>query len=256
MAFDPQDYDVKPIGDAGLTERTSLDGSERILVQAGPDENVDTTPMEFVKYSTIQAKIDTLKGTGWEGETVKGNADAIAEKENLANKKSTLAENSETYYPNQKAVNDGLATKASATHNHDDRYYTESEILNKTYPVGAVYLSVVTTSPASLFGGTWTQIGAGYALWTATSGATETIAAGLPNITGNTGNVLFDDGAGEYQNGALYRTTGTRTRSWSGTSGDAMRTLYFDASRSSSIYGASSSVQPPAYKVYAWRRTA
>lgn len=111
MGFDPQDYDVKPIGDAGLTERTVLDGSERILVQGGPDENVDTTPMEFVKYSTIQSKIDTLKGTGWAGQTVKGNADAIAEKENLANKKSTLSENSETYYPNQKAVNDGLATK-------------------------------------------------------------------------------------------------------------------------------------------------
>lgn len=78
MAFNPQDYDVKPIGAAGLTERTVLDGSERILVQGGPDENVDTTPMEFVKYNTIQAKIDTLKGTDWEGETVKGNATAIA----------------------------------------------------------------------------------------------------------------------------------------------------------------------------------
>ena len=28
MAFNPQDYDVKPIGAAGLTERTVLDGSE------------------------------------------------------------------------------------------------------------------------------------------------------------------------------------------------------------------------------------
>ena len=82
--------------------------AQRILVQGGPDENVDTTPMEFVKYNTIQAKIDALKGTDWAGETVKGNADAITEKENLANKKSTLVENSETYYPNQKAVNDGL----------------------------------------------------------------------------------------------------------------------------------------------------
>ncbi len=108
MAFDPDEFNVKPIGDAGLTERTVLDGSERILVQAGADENVDTTPMEFVKYSTIQAMIDILKGTGWADETVKGNADAIAEKENLSNKKSTLSENSEIYYPNQKAVNDGL----------------------------------------------------------------------------------------------------------------------------------------------------
>ena len=85
MAFNPDDFEVKPIGDAGLTERTVLDGSERILVQGGPDENVDTTPMEFVKYNTIQAKIDTLKGTGWAGETVKGNADDITLKESIEN---------------------------------------------------------------------------------------------------------------------------------------------------------------------------
>jgi hypothetical protein len=61
MAFNPQDYDVKPIGAAGLTERTSLDGSERILVQAGADADVDTTPMQFFKYQVIKSKIDEIK---------------------------------------------------------------------------------------------------------------------------------------------------------------------------------------------------
>ena len=61
MAFNPQDYDVKPIGDAGLTERTSLDGSERILVQAGADVDVNTTPMQFFKYQVIKSKIDAIK---------------------------------------------------------------------------------------------------------------------------------------------------------------------------------------------------
>lgn len=32
------------------------------------------------------------------------------------------------------------------------------EILDKTYPVGAIYMSTSSTSPASLFGGTWEQI--------------------------------------------------------------------------------------------------
>ena len=56
---------------------------------------------------------------------------------------------------------------------------TTGNLLGKTYPVGAIYISTSSTSPASLFGGTWTQlkdrflIGAGnsYAV-NATGGAT------------------------------------------------------------------------------------
>lgn len=47
--------------------------------------------------------------------------------ENVSNKKTTLTD-SDTDYPTTKAVNTGLAGKANATHTHDDRYYTESEI--------------------------------------------------------------------------------------------------------------------------------
>jgi len=35
---------------------------------------------------------------------------------------------------------------------------TEDDILNLIYPVGSIYMSVNSTSPASLFGGTWEQI--------------------------------------------------------------------------------------------------
>ena len=110
MAFDPQNYDVRPIGDAGLTERTVLDGSERILVQGGPDENVDTTPMEFVKFQTIQAKIDTLKGTGWAGQTVKGNADAIALLDTRLTGLDTLTYEGITYMVSRKIENGHLVT--------------------------------------------------------------------------------------------------------------------------------------------------
>lgn len=33
-----------------------------------------------------------------------------------------------------------------------------ADLLNKVYPVGSIYMSYNSTSPASLFGGTWTQI--------------------------------------------------------------------------------------------------
>lgn len=38
---------------------------------------------------------------------------------------------------------------------------TMEQVLAKIYPVGAIYMSVSPTSPASLFGGTWTQWGSG-----------------------------------------------------------------------------------------------
>ena len=40
---------------------------------------------------------------------------------------------------------------------------TMEQVLAKIYPVGAIYMSVSPTSPASLFGGTWERI-KGYAL--------------------------------------------------------------------------------------------
>ena len=37
-------------------------------------------------------------------------------------------------------------------------YVCADELLDKTYPVGSIYMSVNSTSPADLFGGTWEQI--------------------------------------------------------------------------------------------------
>lgn len=39
-----------------------------------------------------------------------------------------------------------------------DTYVTKQQLVNLIYPVGAIYISYVNTSPATLFGGTWTQI--------------------------------------------------------------------------------------------------
>lgn len=122
-----------------------------------------------------------------------------------------------------------------------------------SYPVGALYISTSSTSPASLFGGTWSQITAGYALWTATSGAGGTIAAGLPNITGS---ALVVSGADTTASGAMSKSGQVDVGPTGTGSGWQQRTVSFNASSSNSIYGKSSTVQPPAYKVYAWKRTA
>lgn len=50
---------------------------------------------------------------------------------------------------------------------------TISNLLLLAYPVGAIYTSVVSTSPATLFGGTWSAFGAGRVLVGIDAGQTE-----------------------------------------------------------------------------------
>ena len=75
--------------------------------------------------------------------------------------------------------------------------------------------------------------------------------AGLPNITGNRygGNPNANSGFNELHTGALSEASGTSTyypgTVVGGTSADNRFGLSFDASRSNSIYGNSSTVQPP-----------
>lgn len=39
-----------------------------------------------------------------------------------------------------------------------DSYVTKQELIDLIYPVGSIYISVNSVSPATLFGGTWEQI--------------------------------------------------------------------------------------------------
>lgn len=128
------------------------------------------------------------------------------------------------------------------------------------YPVGSIFQTVSTTSPAALFGGTWQEIaqnrvlmGASYA-----HAAGTTVEAGLPNITGYAG---ADTDSGYYNTnrpnagGAFYG--GGKSYSWCAAgSQNPGRDLCFDASLSNSIYGRSATVQPAAYYVHIWKRVA
>ena len=72
----------------------------------------------------------------------------------------------------------------------------------------------------------------------------EYISAGLPNITGQIGEILH----AELSNGAFKKkNVGYRIFP----DGEFLTGIIsFDASRSNNIYGASDTVQPPAYTVY------
>lgn len=180
-----------------------------------------------------------------------------AQATNISNKETTSHKNAANGYcglDSNGSIPETILTKVT------------SSIVSAIYPVNSIYVTTDTNSTtcpiASLIpGSTWVLVAANKALWTGSgSNANTTIAAGLPNITGQ-----IDPYSVGYNNdhiamrnwwGALFGKWGnswgmSRRETGSGiTSG-----IGFEASRSNSIYGKSSTVQPPAYVVNVWRRT-
>lgn len=132
----------------------------------------------------------------------------------------------------------------------------------KAYPVGAIYLSANATSPASLFGGTWTEIKDRFLL-----AAGDTYAAGVTGgsadaIIAEHDHFIFGRDAGatatDYVSGRCYVTTYVST-------GDRPYTLKQSANQTDQpINGVTSKTgvsgvgknMPPYLTVYMWKRTA
>ena len=125
------------------------------------------------------------------------------------------------------------------------------------FPVGSIYQSTDATSPAALFGGTWEEIASERVLMGASSthAAGTTAKAGLPNITGSFPTTTYGSRHNE-TSGAF--SLGSKITSNGDNSSQSFNSYYafFDASGSNAIYGRSSTVQPAAYYVHIWRRTA
>ena len=136
-------------------------------------------------------------------------------------------------------------------------------LLATLYPVGSIYIGTQSTCPLAtlISGSTWELVATDRALWGGDgTNANTTIAAGLPNITGeaNFGDIVgVSYPTGVDASGAFSsRFVGTVANVGSNYVNNETSGLSFDASRSSAIYGNSNTVQPPAYVVNVWRRTA
>lgn len=134
-----------------------------------------------------------------------------------------------------------------------------SDTLSAIYPVGSLYITTQNTSSCPIAGlisgSSWSLVAQDRALWGGNgSNANTNIAAGLPNITGtgtcamryDMGNPTFNGCFTNVRNGSLGADEPVTTG----------KVYDFNASKSNAIYGASSTVQPPAYRVNVWRRTA
>lgn len=125
------------------------------------------------------------------------------------------------------------------------------------YPIGSIYLSINNLSPAGLFGGSWEALPEGYSLQTTNNNAGNIISPGLPNITGSINNVwactTFDQqptSTGSLSLGSQITNGSAGGNGWQ----MYLKPLNLNASTSNSIYGNSTTVQPPAYTIYAWKR--
>lgn len=131
-----------------------------------------------------------------------------------------------------------------------------STVYNTLYPIGREFICEDNTDYSNYLGFRWEKIDEGYALWTASSGAGTTINAGLPNIKGSATTAIGAwNNTGSFS-GALSRGA---QNGEIGSSGTAIKkyALVFDAHSYNNIYDDSvTTVQPPARKVYVWKRIA
>ena len=126
-------------------------------------------------------------------------------------------------------------------------------ILKKAYPVGAIYISTVSTSPATLFGfGTWTQItdrfllAAGSTYKAGATGGSATHTLTVNQIPAHQHATM------EYQSGR----TGTSGGSADGIQWSTALTGTWKLSTGETGGGAAHNNMPPYLVVYAWKRTA
>lgn len=165
------------------------------------------------------------------------------------------------------AANSDSSTKAAST-------AFVKNVLATVWPVGSIYIGTQSSCPLAtlISGSTWELVSAGSALWTgngssgsgtatnanyANAKGNQKIAAGLPNIKGEMSAQCMMNYFGKYESGALYQgSSASDIQTAGGTDGSCPYTVALDASKSNAIYGKSTTVQPPAYVVNVWRRTA
>lgn len=138
-----------------------------------------------------------------------------------------------------------------------------SNFLLAAHPVGSIYQTISPENPSVTFGGgTWEKIAQDRVLMGAsnTHTAGTTVEAGLPNIKGGFGFGSYSGSGGWLSvasaTGAFTGRDGFGTVAQAGAAGvRGAVAVDLDASKSSQIYGASATVQPPAYFTYIWLRT-
>ena len=129
-------------------------------------------------------------------------------------------------------------------------YIKTSEVFDMIYPVGSVYISVNSTSPATLFGGTWVQIKDTFLL-----SAGDTYTAG--NTGGEATHTLTTTEMPSHSHNAYLKAPFAIQ-----TNGGTEFAALYNTGTSSNAYitntggGQAHNNMPPYLVVYMWKRTA
>lgn len=151
----------------------------------------------------------------------------------------------------------GISAKAADSDKLDGSHL--SDVLLAIYPVGAIYISTVSTSPATLFGGTWSALGGRILI-----GADGTYAAGSTGgAAGHSHGLSGGFAKLSYTTGSTTIYLGSKAGEWDSVRSSTLASNVSEVSSSTRSYGLglggstdSGSTLPPYLSVYMWERTA
>lgn len=189
-----------------------------------------------------------------ESEVIKTTTQTLTDSEKLQSRENINAQVAGDYalidgtYPD---LTVGKAVADSGDNNIADTYQKKSDLLNKTYPIGAIYLSYTVTSPASLFGGTWTRIEGRFLL-----GASSTYTAG--STGGEAAQTLTVDEMPTHGHLVPFAPSSAKANGSEGfyTVGKRSESNWASTMTEGAGGGKSHNNMPPYLAVYIWRRTA
>ena len=148
------------------------------------------------------------------------------------------------------AVSEALAEAKAYTDSTASGGADVSTVLGKVYPVGAIYMSVNSTNPKTLFGGTWVQIedrfllAAGATYKAGTTGGESAHTLTVDEIPDHRHVLWYPNAGGEQSAEIGYPEAGSK------------KTWYAEASKTAPAGGgAAHNNMPPYLSVYIWKRT-
>lgn len=214
------------------------------------DGTIDTTT-----YSTFNGNYNNLTNKP----TIPSKTSDLTNDSNFISKSSTngLMKNDGTIDTTTYVdTNDSRLSDARTPLSHTHTSSEVTDLINTIYPVGSIYMSVNSTSPQTLFGGTWEQIqdkfllasGSTYSAGS-TGGSADAVVVSHTHPT-ERDYILTTDGAGVSRNSTAGQT-GTKVSNLLQSADAIYRNQVYNAGESGTGKN-----MPPYLAVYVWKRTA